>query len=80
MIWGLTTEERRRQAKVRDEERERRNTLKYSKWLEPYPWFAWYPVWLDDGRVVWLETVMARGWSNKYWWGDWRWSYTQPKG
>ena len=22
------------------------------------PWFAWHPVKLDDGSVVWLETVI----------------------
>lgn len=33
--------------------RERREEILYS-WA---PWFAWYPVLLKDGRMVWLETV-----------------------
>ncbi len=25
-----------------------------------HPWFAWYPVQLNDGRTAWLETVKRR--------------------
>ena len=28
-----------------------------NKWT---PWFAWYPVRLQDGRLVWLETVQRK--------------------
>jgi hypothetical protein len=23
-------------------------------------WFAWYPVWTDDGLIIWLEKVRRR--------------------
>ena len=30
----------------------------YHKALVPAPWFAWFPVEMEDGRKVWLETVL----------------------
>lgn len=38
------------------------------QWL---PWFAWRPVTLQTGQVVWLETVERRMFDN---WGAW-WEY-----
>lgn len=40
------------QRRAREREKER-----YEKW---HDWFAWYPVRLDDDRVVWLETIRRR--------------------
>lgn len=27
------------------------------KW---HTWFAWYPTWLADGRIAWLQTIERR--------------------
>lgn len=32
-----------------------------AKFKEKRKWFAWYPVYLDDGRAVWLQYVYRRG-------------------
>jgi hypothetical protein len=34
------------------------------EWLrrESGPWFAWYPVWTEDKKIVWLEKVELRRW------------------
>lgn len=34
------------------------------------PWFAWHPVWLENGRCVFWETVLRKsqiGEENLYW-------------
>lgn len=40
--------------------------------MEWHPWFAWYPVYIEDRGFVWLKTVHRRG---DYRWipynGDW---------
>ena len=40
------------------------------------PWFAWYPVCLDDGRRVWMERVERRTVFGRY--DSWT-SYRMPK-
>jgi hypothetical protein len=30
---------------------------KYGQW---HDWFAWYPVRIDESRIVWLETVKRK--------------------
>lgn len=48
MKWGTTDEGRAaiwRERRVKD--------------IAGYYWFAWYPVYLDDGQMVWLQPVFA---------------------
>lgn len=28
------------------------------RWTTPHVWFAWHPVILKDGRMLWLESVL----------------------
>jgi hypothetical protein len=35
-----------------------------SELREWHRWFAWHPVSIEDGRIVWLEVVERRIWLN----------------
>ncbi|MCW2317111.1 hypothetical protein M2322_002665 [Rhodoblastus acidophilus] len=46
MIFGLSHSQKREKFNAQ-----------YRPW---HRWFAWYPVWLEDGRLVWLQWVDRR--------------------
>ena len=60
MIWGTTHKE----------DRQFREKIKAKKKLQSgkfYRHFAWFPVWLNDGRTLWLGWYECRknySWSN----------------
>lgn len=31
----------------------------------PHLWFAWHPVWVTQGHLVWLETVQRTIWRDE---------------
>jgi hypothetical protein len=56
MKFGLTYDEQIRRQK-KDKEYEIARMKPFLMW---HKWFAWHPVRLDDGRRVWLETILRR--------------------
>lgn len=79
MIWGRTWEQDRRRSEEivarRDaRQSERDNTEKMLAAIGKHPWFAWRPVYLQDGRFAWLESVQRRRDRSLYD-GHWIWRY-----
>jgi hypothetical protein len=77
MIWGMTPQ----QILAARDERRKRLARQWDEhvqfWGSPRPWFAWYPVKLNDGRRAWLEPLSVSGYVNH--WGEWVWSYEPQK-
>lgn len=60
MIWGKTYAQRRHAAAVAKADKKQSS----GKWRQHY---AWFPVWLDNGRTLWLDWYERRidySWSN----------------
>ncbi len=60
MIWGKTNVQRQFVAATAIAIKKKLS----GKWLKH---FAWFPVWLDDGRMLWLEwcdRMISYSWSN----------------